>query len=175
MEVLDAIQKRFSVRKYLDTPVPADILGRVMEAARLAPSAGNGQEWRFILVTDAHKRRRLVDAAQGQMFLAQAPIVIVACALTDERIMACGQPAYVIDVAIALEHIALQAAAEGLGTCWIGAFDEDSARQVVGAPDDVRVVQLMPLGFPMVEAGVKNRKDISEIVMYDEWGNSTSK
>lgn len=171
MDVMDAIQQRYSVRKYTPEGVEDEVLGRIMEAARLAPSASNVQEWRFVLVTDPNKRRALREAAQGQRFVEQAPVVIVACAETDERQMACGQYAYSIDVAIAMEHIALQAVNEGLGTCWIGAFNEEMAREVVGAPASVRVVQLMTLGHPEGEAGPKNRKELSEIVRREDWEN----
>jgi nitroreductase len=171
MDVMDAIRQRYSVRKYTSEAVGRDALERIMEAARLAPSASNVQEWRFVLVTDPAKRRALREAAQGQRFVEQAPVVIVACAETDEREMACGQYAYSIDVAIALEHIALQAVEEGLGTCWIGAFNEEMAREVIGAPPSIRVVQLMTLGHPQGEAGPKNRKDLSEIVMAENWGS----
>jgi len=174
LDVFEAIQTRHSVRKYLEDPVPEDKLMRVMEAARLAPSAGNAQEWRFVIVSDAEKRRALSQAANNQAFVAEAPVVIVACADTDERVMACGQLAYTIDVAIALEHIALQATAEGLGTCWVGSFSEDEVRKVIGAPEGVRIVQLMPLGYPSAAPSPKQRKDISEVVMRDQWGSSGS-
>jgi nitroreductase len=146
-------------------------LDRILEAARLAPSASNRQEWRFILVRDAAKRARLAEAASGQAFVGQAPVVIVACAKHDGRIMRCGQACYPIDVAIALEHIALQAVEEGLGTCWIGAFDEAAVKEICAIPatDDVRVVELMPLGYPADQAKPKNRLAPDEIVMLEEW------
>jgi len=172
VDIFEAIQKRYSVRDYLEDPVPEDKLMRVMEAARLAPSAGNAQEWRFVIVTDPEKRQALSEAANSQTFVAQAPAVIVACADTDERLMACGQLAYTIDVAIALEHIALQATAEGLGTCWIGSFSENEAREIISAPDGTRIVQLMTLGYPSSATPPKKRKDISEIVMREEWGRT---
>ncbi len=172
MDVFEAIQKRYSVRKYLEGPVPEDKLMRIMEAARLAPSAGNAQEWRFVIVTDPEKRQALSQAAQGQVFVAEAPVVIVACADTDERVMACGQLAYSIDVAIALEHIALQATAEGLGTCWVGAFLEGQAREVIGAPEHIRIVQLMTLGYPELPPKPKSRRNIAEIVMREQWGRT---
>ncbi|MBM3473076.1 MAG: nitroreductase, partial [Armatimonadetes bacterium] len=143
MTVFEAIQARYSVRAYQDRPVEQEKLDRILEAARLAPSASNRQEWRFVIVRDPDKRARLVEAASGQAFVGQAPVVIVACAKHDGRIMRCGQPCYPIDVAIALEHIALQAVEEGLGTCWIGAFDEAAAKAICGIPetDDVRVIE----------------------------------
>lgn len=171
MDVMDAIRQRYSVRKYTGEDVDEEVLEQIMEAARLAPSASNAQEWRFVLVTNPNKRRALREAAQGQTFVEQAPVVIAACAETDERKMACGQYAYSIDVAIALEHIALEAVEQGLGTCWVGAFSEEMVREVIEAPPSIRVVQLMTLGHPADQAGRKNRKDLSEIARREEWAN----
>lgn len=171
MDVFEAINARYSVRAYQDREIEQDKLERIMEAARLAPSASNRQEWRFILVKDPELRAQLVEAASGQKFVGQAPVVIVACAKTDSHMMRCGQMCYPIDLAIALEHIALQATAEGLGTCWIGAFDEAAAKQVCGIPrtDDVRVVQLMPLGYPADGPKPKSRLSLEQIFMQDTW------
>jgi nitroreductase len=171
MNVFEAIQARYSVRAYQDKPVEQEKLDRILEAARLAPSAANRQEWRFVVVRDAGKRAQLMDAAGGQQFVGQAPVVIVACGKHDGRIMRCGQACYPIDVAIALEHIALQAVEEGLGTCWIGAFDEAAAKKVCGIPetDEIRVIELMPLGYPADNPREKSRLAMGEIVMYDEW------
>lgn len=171
MKVLEAIQERSNVRSYLATPVPEDALERILEAARLAPSAGNVQSWRFVIVTDADRRKALSLAAGRQKHVAEAPVVIVAAAVTDGHVMCCGQPAYTMDVAIALEHIALQATAEGLATCWVGAFSEDAARKVIGAPGppEVRIVQMMTLGYSAVAPKPKDRKPLSEIVMREQW------
>jgi nitroreductase len=124
MEVMDEIRKRHSVRSYQSREVEEEKLKRVLDAGRLAPSAGNRQEWRFIVVREKETRTKLMAAAGGQSFVAQAPVVIAACAETDNRVMLCGQPAYPIDVAISVDHMTLQSVKEGLGTCWIGAFDE---------------------------------------------------
>jgi nitroreductase len=169
MTVQEAIQLRFSVRAYQDQPVEEDKLLRVMEAARLAPSAGNRQEWRFVLVQDPETRQALAEAANGQAFVGQAPVVVVACAEGDPHVMTCGQLCYPIDVAIALEHLALQATAEGLGTCWIGAFQEDEVRKLLGIPAHVRVVELMPLGYPAAQAPTKRRLTMEEIVKREKW------
>ncbi|HEV57616.1 MAG TPA: nitroreductase, partial [Phycisphaerales bacterium] len=147
MDVLQAIRSRYSCRTYQDRPVERDVLDRVLEAARLAPSARNLQDWRFVVVTDAEKRARLSTAANNQKFVAAAPVVIVGCSISD-HVMRCGQAVGPIDVAIALEHIALQAAAEGLGTCWVGSFYPDQVRAVLGIPDEVQVIELMTLGYP---------------------------
>ena len=169
MTVWEAIQRRFSVRQYQERPVEPERLDRVLEAARLAPSASNRQEWRFVVVTDVDMRRRLMEAAKGQRFVAEAAVLIAACAVGTDHVMPCGQPSYPIDVAIALEHIALQATEEGLGTCWIGAFDEDKVKELLDIPDSVRVVELMTLGYPATVAGPKSRLGQDEIVMHEQW------
>ena len=117
MDVYTAIAARKSVRAFQDREVPEELLLRVLEAARLAPSASNFQEWRFVVVRNVETRKRLAIAANRQMFIGEAPVVIVCCAETDGRMMACGQQCYPIDVAIAIDHLTLCAAAEGLGTC----------------------------------------------------------
>jgi len=170
MEVMEAILSRKSVRAYLDKAVEKEKLDRVLEAARMAPSAGNRQEWRFVVVTDAEKRRRLAEEAAGQRFLAGAPVVIAACAQTDGKIMRCGQACYPIDVAIAIDHLTLAAVAEGLGTCWIGSFDPELVRQILGIPQEIVVVELLPLGYPADPAAVrKSRLPVETIVHYDSW------
>ena len=170
MDVYAAIRTRKSVRAYLDKPVEREKLERLLEAARLAPSASNRQEWRFVVVTEEQRRRRLAEAAAGQRFVAQAPVVIAACAETDGRIMRCGLPCYPIDVAIAVDHLTLAAAAEGLGTCWIGAFDPDSVRALLGIPKEVVVVGLLPLGYPQDGRPVdKSRLSLETIVHYEDW------
>jgi nitroreductase len=169
MDFFDVVRSRYSVRAYQDRPVEDETIQEIIEAARLAPSASNRQEWRFIVVKDAAKRKALADVAHKQAFVGQAPVVIAACAVTDGHLMSCGQACYPIDVAIALEHIALAATAKGLGTCWIGAFDEVGARAILGVPADVRVIQLMPLGYPADKVRPRTRFHLEEILMWEGW------
>ena len=170
MDVYDAINQRTSVRSYRPDPVDEDKLERILNAARLAPSGKNGQPWIFIVVKDKGTRKKLVPACKGQEFMAEAPVVIVACAKTDNHIMACGQLCYPIDVAIALDHITLAAVDLNLGTCWIGAFDEGKVKALLSIPDAVRVVGLMPLGYPVdASPRTKNRLSHEEIVKFDRW------
>jgi len=170
MDFYDAVNKRKSIRSFLDRPVEEEKLHRILNAARLAPSARNLQEWRFIAVKDPGIRRRLIPAAAGQSFVGEAPVVIVGCADTDEHVMRCGEKCYPIDVAIAMEHIALAATAEGLGTCWIGAFYQDQVKIVLNIPDNIKVVELMPIGYPADTSDTgKTRMDLNEILRYDQW------
>jgi nitroreductase len=170
MDVFEAIRKRSSVRKFLDKPIEEDILRAVLEAGRLAPSAKNRQEWRFVVVKDQQLRRSIGEAANGQSFVGEAPVVIVACAVVDGYVMSCGQPSYPIDVAIALDHISLAAVECGLGTCWIGAFNEEEVRKILEIPEEVRVVELMPIGYPVFQSvEEKNRLPFDKIVKHDYW------
>jgi len=170
MDVMEAIKKRFSVRSYQEQPIEEKKLIDILESARLAPSAKNLQEWRFVVVRDRKTRQRLVQAARNQAFVAQAPVVIACCAKTDNHVMACGQLCYPIDVAIAIEHMVLKATAEGLGTCWVGAFYEDKVKEILGIPKDIRVVELLTLGYPAgLPSAHKDRLSLDEIVMHERW------
>jgi nitroreductase len=169
MDVMEAILARESVREYLDRPVEDEKLERVLDAGRLAPSAINAQEWRYVVVRDADLRQRLMKAARGQKFVGQAPVVIACCAETDGRVMLCGQTAYPINLAISIDHMTLAAVAEGLGTCWVGSFHADEVKEILGIPGGIRVVQLLTLGYPARRRGQKIRKALSEIVRYERW------
>ena len=164
MDVKEAISKRHSVRAYEDRPVPEEKLNRVLEAARLAPSASNMQPRKFVVVRDDRRRQELARAANGQSFVGEAPVVIAAVATEPEATMMCGVPRYAVDVAIAVDHMTLAAVDEGLGTCWIGAFSQEKVRQILNIPDRYRVVALLPLGFPRWEASMKVRKRLEELV-----------
>ncbi|NOR21371.1 MAG: nitroreductase, partial [Candidatus Aminicenantes bacterium] len=125
MKVLEVIQKRRSVRKYKEDPIPEKDLMRVLEAARLAPSGKNFQPWKFIIVKDKALKEKLAQASAGQFFMAEAPIIIVGCGFPDNCYAHMGRymKSWSVDVTIALEHLILQAQEEGLGTCWIGSFE----------------------------------------------------
>ncbi len=173
MKVMEAIAERRSIRNFSDLPVEEEKLLRVFEAGRLAPSARNMQDWKFVVVKDPVLRRRLAEAARNQEFIGQAPVVIAACG-TSDYVMTCGQLTYPIDVAIAVDHMTLVAVEEGLGTCWIGAFYEDKVKSILGVPEIVRVVALLPLGYPAeptktAKSMSKPRKPMEEIVGHDGW------
>lgn len=169
MELWEAIRQRRSIRKYKGQPVEEEKLNRVLEAGRLAPSAGNRQEWRYVIVRDEATRRKLAEAANGQQFVAEAAVVIACCAGGADHVMSCGQPSYSIDVAISVDHMTLAAVEEGLGTCWIGAFKEPAVKALLGIPEEVRVVELLALGYPDMEPKPRVRKPLSEIVYQERW------
>ncbi len=169
--VLEAINKRQSVRSYQDKEIPEDILQQVLEAGRLAPSANNKQHWKFIVVKDKDLRKKLVPACRNQKFIGEAPVVIAGCATNPDYVMTCGEHSYSIDLTIALDHMSLQAASLGLGTCWIGAFYQDQVKEILGVPEDVRITSLMPLGYPEKLGTKTERKPLSEIVCYNKYSS----
>ena len=167
MELKEIIEKRESVRNYEDRVVPKEKLERILDAARLAPSASNRQPWKFIVVKEKKRRQELAEAANGQTFVGQAAVVIVAVATRPEHIMSCGVPSHPVDLAIALDHMTLAAVDEGLGTCWIGAFSQDKVKKLLDIPEEYTVVALLPLGFPAQKRKMKMRKSLKEIVCYE--------
>lgn len=176
MDVFEAIKIRKSVRAYDSRPIPNEILLRILEAGRLAPSAGNIQPWHFVVVSDVEKRKRLAQARYAK-FLAESPVVIVGCG--DQK----ASPRwYMIDVTIALEHMVLTAINEGLGTCWIGSFNEDEIREMLKIPENFRVVALLAIGYSRKKfdlAGkllhfVRRRKKLKKIVSFEEFGKFTA-
>jgi len=169
MNVREAIEKRRSIRAYEAKDIEPEKLARVLEAAHLAPSARNRQDWKFIIVKDPKIKEKLATIARNQKFIAEAPVVIVACGIDCDYIMSCGQPAYTVDVSIAMSYITLQAVEEGLGTCWIGAFKEEEVKELLGIPKDVRIVGMLPLGYPLEVPPPKPRKPLSQIIVEDRW------
>lgn len=169
MDVSQVVQLRRSIRNYQDREIKKEKLNKVLEAARLAPSSNNRQQWKFIVVKEKDTKKKLAVAASNQSSVAQAPIVIVACATESQSIMQCGQPAYSVDVSIAVSFIILQAWELGLGTCWIGAFDEPGVKETLGIPDNIRVVAITPLGYPAQDHSARPRKQLEQIVSFDKY------
>ena len=169
--LMDIIEKRKSIRSYKPQDVSEEDLNYVLEAFRKAPSAKNLQPWKLIVVKDRKKINDLAIACNNQTFLTQAPVLIVACALEDEAYGKMGgyMNSFPVDIGIALEHLILAATERGLGTCWIGAFNEKMVKDVLDIPDNVRVVALTPLGYPAEEGRLRGRKSLSEIVCYDRY------
>lgn len=169
MDVYEAIKTRRSVRNYKDEKIDDAVLNRILEAARLAPSANNAQKYKLIIVKDALKKKALAKAALNQNFIAEAPIIIIGVALDPESDSDSSVPFYAVDLAIAFDHITLVAVAEGLGTCWIGAFDQNEVKKILNIPQQYRVVALMPLGIPADKPGRKIRKSLEELVREEEF------
>lgn len=168
MDVLSAIKGRRSIRKYSSKPVEEEKLLKVLEAARLSPSARNQQNWKFIVVRDDKRREELTEAI-GQPFVGEAPIIIVCCGTEPEGVMRGGQPRYTVDLSIATAYMILEAYEQGLGTCWLGSYDEGKVKEVLDIPEEVRVVSITPLGYPDESPAPRPRKALDEIVSYDKY------
>lgn len=169
MNVFTAIQERRSIRKYKDTPVEEEKLEKVLEAARLSPSAKNQQNWKYIVVRKPEIREKLTKEAIGQAFVGEAPIILVCCGTEPDSIMRCGQPRYTVDVSIATAYMILAAYEQGLGTCWLGSFDENKVKEILDIPEGVRVVSITPLGYPDESPSPRPRKELDEIISYDKF------
>ncbi|MEM2341565.1 MAG: nitroreductase family protein [Candidatus Bathyarchaeia archaeon] len=190
MDVFEAIRTRRSIRVYEDRPVEEDKLRRVLEAARLAPSAGNRQPWRFIIVTDPKVKEKIINVKEKfrpsprglpptrlrmpprgppRSPLLTAPVIIVGCALPKESFP--GTDFWKIDVSIALQNLVLAAWEMGLGTCWVGVFhEEEDLKKVLGLPEDSRIVAMVTLGYPAEKKEpVTDRKPLEEIIRYNHW------
>ncbi len=178
-EMLEFILRRQSERKYKDKPVEQEKLDRVLEAARMAPSACNAQPWKFIAVTDKELLSRIADAASAKLlgmntFIGQAPVIIVIVREKPNFSSKVGgtiksKDYSLIDIGIATENICLQALAEGLGTCIIGWFDEGRLRSILGIPSSKRVELIITLGYAAGEYRQKKRKPKDETVTYNKY------
>jgi nitroreductase len=169
VEFAELIQKRYSVRAYKPDPVEEEKLKQVLEAMRLAPTAANRQPFQFIVIhTKGHEAELRRIYHRG--WFVQAPLVICACGVPAQNwVRDDGKNYNDVDVAIAMDHLILAAADQGLGTCWIGAFDSAAAREVLGLPDGVEPVAFTPLGYPADQPGPKERKPLEELVRHEGW------
>jgi nitroreductase len=171
MDVFEAIHKRCSVRSYQGRSVEYDKLQRVLEAGRLSPSARNAQNRKFVVVRDFELRKAL-EKASGQAFIAQAPVVIAVVSTDPHRLMHCGVPSGPVDCAIAIDHMTLAAMAEGLGTCWVGHFDQDACRKVLHIPAEAQIIELLTVGYPALGSEppkTKDRKPLTEVVRWETY------
>ena len=177
MDIYEAIRTRRSVRAYRPYPIPEEVLTRVLEAARVAPSAGNRQPTRLILVTDAEARNKLAQSCGGQQFIAEAPVVVVACGRGMNLRSSTGKPELrvLIDGSIAVDHLTLAARAEGLGTCWIGVVGSEEVKRFLQLPQDTDIVGVTPLGYPAKEDAFGEpgkRIPMGEFVWRETWGQT---
>jgi nitroreductase len=176
LELYDIMRTRRSVRSFKSKVIPDEVLNRVLEAVRVAPSGSNRQPWRFIIVKDKVVKEKLAEACHEQLWIAEAPVVVVACGrnLNYDRGEYMGDMSMLVDVAIAFTHLILAARAEGLGTCWLGSFSNDEVKKLLGVPEeDWNVVAVSPLGYPKngekAFTEPKGRKPLSKIVSTDKF------
>ena len=168
MELSEAIKGRRSVRAFKKLDVPEELVAQLIDAARCAPSAGNIQPWEFVVVRNLSVKKKLVQSALNQALVEEAPLVIVVCADEKRSSMGYGVRGRLLyclqDTAAAVQNMLLTAHSLGLGSCWIGAFHEDEAKAAVKAPDGVRPVAIIPLGYPSEKLKPRSRRLLSQIV-----------
>lgn len=180
MEFEDVIKSRTSIRNYNDKEVEEEKIKYVLECARWAPSWVNKQCWRFIVVRDKETIKSLSKTSIINRWLKTAPVVIVSCGDPESSGTHNDIKYYTVDVAIAMENLILAATDAGLGSCWIGSFDEKKVKEILGIPNRIRVVALTPLGYPAEKTGIlgsitkiftrsSKRKSLDEIVRYEKW------
>lgn len=180
IDLLSLIKKRASCRDYADKAVPDELIHNCVEAARLSPSACNKQPWRFIIVKNAGLREEIalkgLLPAMPMPWLRKAPVIIALCAEKSVFIhklapLVSGVNYHLIDMGIAGEHFVLEAENQGLGTCWIGWFNQKRIKRILDIPRGVEVVSLISLGFPSAPPALSSRLPAENIFFTDKWGN----
>jgi len=185
MDLFDAIRNRRSIRRYTDKPVENDKLAAVLEAVRQAPSWANMQCWRMVVVRDKTVKEKISDLSYVESYfapkgykanpskkaLAEAPVIIVLCAEPQQSGAIWGQNYYLVDAGIASQNLMLAAYGQGLGTVFVGVYDEVKVKGILNIPQNVRVIGLFPLGYPATEQkDGPPRKPMQEICFEGQWG-----
>jgi nitroreductase len=169
MELAEVLSRRYSVRAYRGDPVEDSKLERVLEAARSAPTACNLQPFRLLVIPTAGRQEEL-KRLYGRDWFSQAPLVIGVVAVTSEAWSRRDGRNYAdVDATIAMDHLILAATAEGLGTCWVAAFDAAVARELFALPPGVEPIAFTPLGYPADAPRARQRKPLAELVRHERW------
>lgn len=200
MDFMEVIRQRRSIRSFKTDPIPDSVISNIIEAGRLSPSPGNGQNWYFGVVTDKSQREKLAHAAGEQMWILSAPCIITICTKIDWNISTLPEDDFGLEVnkvrfspdfikylqnysnqkvvstlffngasAIPGEQMFLAATYHGLGACWVGFLDIEKVNRILGLPDDIICLNLIPIGYPNEKPLEIERKDAKEIVFYDKW------
>lgn len=169
MDFEELVERRYSVRGYKRDAVEEGKLERVLDACRLAPTAANRQPFQIIVVQTSGKEEEL-GRIYGRAWFVEAPLIICICGVLGEAwVHRNGKNYCDIDVSIVMDHLILAAANVGLGTCWIGAFDPQAARELLLLPEGVEPIAFTPLGYPADQPRPKKRKSLAELVRYEHW------
>jgi nitroreductase len=169
MDLLQLVKTRYSVRAYKPDPVGEDELRQVLEAARLAPTAGNKQSFQLIVIQTQGREEELRRIYDRDWFVG-APLIICACGIPSGAWIRDDKKNYsVVDVAIVMDHLILAATELRMGTCWVAAFNEQATREILGLPEEVEPIVFTPLGYPADQPEPKERKPLEELVRYDRW------
>ncbi len=175
METLECIESRRSCRLYLDIPVEFEKIGNILNAGRVAPSSGNLQDWRFVLVTEEGLRKQLAEASQKQYWMEKAPVHIVICSTPEKEDTMYGKRGkelYTIQNASnAAMSMLLAAHDQGLGACWVGAFEEGMVRRALQMPDNAKPAAILTIGYPDEEPAKTPKYALDNVTFIERWGN----
>ena len=170
MEILEAIRQRFTARSFDGSEINGDVIERILEAGRMAPSAKNRQAWRFVAIRSEKNRNAVADACYGDERVASSGCVIAACTTNIQYTMPNGQPSHPLDLAFAVSYMDLQATQEGLGTAILGTYDERAVKDILTVPHAMRVVLLLAIGHTTDrKSSYRNRLPKDRIISYDHW------
>ena len=169
MALIPEIENWQSIKQFTGEPVGREVLTRILEAGRKAPSAKNRQPWRFIVIEEEKVRKRVESAAFGQEHVGQAPTIVAACTTNVDYRMPNGQWSYPIDLTMAISFMMLQASSEGLGSCVVTTYDEQELKDILTVPYSMRVVMLLLIGASTEKPFPTQRKPIDRIVSYNHW------
>lgn len=174
MDFKQVLTNRKSIKSFSSQEIPEHKIYSLLEAARLAPSWGNNQCWRILIVKDKETKEKVADtidsrnSAKDAIF--EAPVLLVVCAIPDSSAEIDGKEYYLVDSGIVMEHMVLAASNEGLGSCWIGEFDELKIKTLLRIPGEVRVVALSVIGYSDESPDTEKRLPINEWTFSDQWG-----
>jgi len=175
MDIFQVLHERRSIRKFTEEPVAWDQIVKIIDAAMSAPSSGNLQNWKFVIITDTEKRKAIAEASLQQYWMEKAPVHIVVCSAMSrikQYYGVRGERLYAIqNCAAAVQNMLLTAHALGLGACWVGAFDENEVQRVIGNPDDVRIETIIPIGHPDEQPPEPLRYKIENTCFFESYGN----
>ena len=166
-----ALDKLRSIRSFKSEKIPENVVRNILEVGRHTSTAHNIQPWHFVVIKDPEMKKKVAKVSRGQHWMANADVIVCGCALMDIVWSRMGgyMTSFAVDITIAMDHMILAAANEGLGTCWIGAFDEKQVKEILQVPENVHVVALTPIGYPGQEPKDRGRKTLSEIISYEKF------
>ena len=169
MEFFDVLRSRISIRKYKDTPVEQEKIDELIDLMRIAPSAGNRQEWKFVAVTEEEQLNKLRIACESRGPAMTAPLIFCICATEYNSMNDSGYNRGTIDASIATTYLHLATYGMGLGSCWVGSFDSDMATETIGCPEGTRVVTIVTVGYPDEAPNPRPRKTFDEVAVYNHF------
>jgi nitroreductase len=179
MNTLDAINNRRSIRRYVDRPVEFEKITTILDATVKAPSAGNLQDWRFVIITDKNLIKQVAQYSIDQYWIQTAPVLILVCAVPEKHELYYGlrgKRLYNIqDCAAAINTLELAAVDQGLSTCWIGAFEEDKIRSIFAVPSDVRPQAIISMGYSDETPRDRNIVPLETVVFFNRYGMKIEK